>query len=836
VITLSLPSSGISGAALRSWAALPAGVRRAGGLLLFALASFGLCRLGLALTPGATSIALFWPASGLVFGALLISDPARWPELLIAAGVPIAVFNALAGQPPVLVTAFGLHNALEAALAAFLVRRLCRGRPQLAQVGHVLVMAAGPVATSGLCALLSAAVVRHVYGQPLGFLWLHLWAGTGLGMIAVGSVVLAWTEPSANRAPWSPRAYLELAALVAALGLVAWLVLDGPGGKPLAYKVLLLPPLVWTALRHGLRGATSLGLLVTLMALAAVVAGTGAFTVPDGPPAQAAVQAQVFCLAVILTALFLASAVEDRQRSAAALRDREEKYRLLVENQTDLVVKVDPDGRFLFVSPSYCRTFGMRESDLLGKQFMPLVHEEDRESTAGAMEALHRPPHAAYVEQRALTAQGWRWFAWADTAVLDETGTVRAIVGVGRDITERRLIEERLRQSEKLEAIGRLAGGVAHDFNNQLAAILGSTEYLTSSLDPDPEIRDTVNTIREAALRSAALTRQLLAFARKDPARATTVDLKRIVEDVVALLVRSIDKRIAVKTDFADAPALTSGDSDRLHAAVLNLALNARDAMPEGGTLTLSTGTVELGPEQSGVLGIAPGGYRKLCVADTGVGLTAEARAHLFEPFFTTKAPGKGSGLGLAEVYGTATAHGGAVEVTSVPGRGTTVSLLLPPAKVGAPESRPGAGVAPAHAAPRPRLRVLVVDDERNVRRSLTMLLRASGHDVVECDGGREAVRSRAAEHGSVDLAIVDMVMPEITGREVVAELRKGTPALPIIVSSGFSAGNEVEALLSEPGVFLLQKPYTSDQLQRTVLAAVQGASSPSPSRTSVSS
>ncbi|HYD40939.1 MAG TPA: MASE1 domain-containing protein [Anaeromyxobacter sp.] len=801
--------------ASRVWSTAPAKVRLAAGLLLFAAANFALSRLGLALTPGPGRVALFWPAAGLIFGALLVSDRRRWPALLVAAGLPVAAFNAHAGQPAALVAAFAIGNALEPTLGAVGVLRICGGRPRLSHPGHLLaIVVAGPLVASGLLDLLSAWVLSRIEGAPLVPVWHHLWTGSGLGIIVAGSLVLAWTEPRATRGASPAWARMERGGLVLACALAVWLVFLRPPEAARPLQVVVLPPLVWIALRLGLRGAATSGFVFVVVALASTVAGRGAFA-SAGP--QAVVHAQVFCFVVVLTNLFLANAVEGRQRAADSLRRSEEKYRLLVENQTDLVVKVDANGRFLFASPTYCRTFGKTEAELLGTNFMPLVHEEDRELTARAMEALHRPPYSAYVEQRALTAQGWRWLAWADTAVRDATGAVIAIVGVGRDVTERRQIEDRLRHAEKLEGIGRLAGGIAHDFNNQLTAILGSAEYL-SGLDLPREARDTVSGIREAALRSAGLTRQLLAFARKQPTRTMLVDLDAIVRDVCGLLERSIDKRITVTARLATRPRSVAGDPDRLHAAVLNLALNARDAMPDGGTLTIATRALEVPPERAGALGVAPGHHLEITVTDTGVGLSEEARSHLFEPFFTTKPVGKGSGLGLAEVYGTVRAHGGSAAVTSAPGAGTTVTLLLPAAEV------------PTQAAPPPSgperlaegLRVLVIDDEVNVRRSLALLLRGNGCVVQECDGSRDAVRERAAQAGSFDLAIVDMMMPDMTGAEVVAALRAAAPRLPVVVSSGFHEGGEdVEALRATPRLSFLDKPYTEEELRRTIRAAV---------------
>jgi len=800
----------------RAWTGLPAAARVGAGLLLFALANFLLSRLGLALTPGPQSVALFWPASGLVFGALLVSERRRWPALLAAAALPMAISNLYAGQPALLVATFAVGNVLEPGLAAIVATRLCGGRPRLAHPGHLIaIVLAGPLLASGLLNLLSASVLVRVFGGSLVPVWHDLWTGSGLGMIVASTPILAWTERGLSGGVGPAWTRTERLALVVVCSLAAWLVFLQAPAAARPFQVAVLPPLVWVALRLGLRGAAAAGFVFVVVALASDVAGSGAFAAAARP-----LEAQVFCFVVVLTNLFLANAVEGRERAARSFRTSEEKYRLLVENQTDLVVKVDASGHFLFASPSYCRTFGKTEAELLGTNFMPLVHEEDREPTARAMEALLRPPYATYVEQRALTVQGWRWLAWADAAVRDDSGAVVAIVGVGRDVTERRQIEDRLRHAEKLEGIGRLAGGVAHDFNNQLTAILGNAEYL-SGLDLPGEAQETVNGIREAALRSAGLTRQLLAFARKQPTRSALVDVDALVAAVRGLLERSIDKRITIATRLATRPAAVSGDPDRLHAAVLNLALNARDAMPDGGTLTIATRALAVAPEGAGPLGIAPGRYLEIAVTDTGVGLSEEARNHLFEPFFTTKAVGKGSGLGLAEVYGTVRAHGGGVSVTSAPGAGTTVALVLPAVEVPRAEPAPPAAGSDELGE---RLRVLVVDDERNVRASLALLLRGDGCEVVECDGTPDAVRERAAQAGLYDLAIVDMMMPDMTGAQVIAALRATAPGMPVVVSSGFHEGEDVEGLRAQRGVSFLDKPYTVEQLRRTIRAAVAAA------------
>ncbi len=789
-------------------------------LLFVGGAAFALCQLGLALTPRPSQLALFWPASGLAIAVLLLTEHARWPALLLALGLPIAAFNMLAGQRPATVVAFALMNAAEATLTAWLTLRWCGGRPQLERARDVLaVLAAGPLVAAGVCNLASAAVAAAVYGVPLLYTWEHVWAGSALGMLAVGSALLVWARRLPDLGSGWRGAPVELGAFLAAFGLLAWFVFGSSSPWTLSHEILLVPLLVWAALRLGIRGATAVGLTLTLVGLSATVAGRGVFSAKIADPGQAAVAAQVFCFVVVLTLLLMSSVVADRLRAAEAVRESERKYRLLVENQTDMIVKVDVEGRFLFVSPSYCRTFGKSESELLGRQFMPLVHEDDREATARAMEALHRPPHAAYVEQRALTVRGWRWLAWSDAAVLDRDGRIVEIVGVGRDVTDRREVEERLRQSEKLEAIGRLAGGVAHDFNNQLTVITSGAEYLCALRGGDRERAEAAEAIRVAAVRSAGLTRQLLAFARKQPPSTQTVDVHQIITEIVSLLSRSIDKRITVRTRLASSAALAWCDRDRVHAALLNLALNARDAMPDGGTLSFETRTVDVDLERASALEVAPGRYVETSVRDTGVGLTAEARARLYEPFFTTKPIGQGTGLGLAEVYGTARAHHGAITVDSAERRGTVFSLLLPA------EAAPATALPdpPKAAQPHPgSLRGLVVDDEQNVRISLGLLLRGNRHEVIECGGAREAVERVRSTDDRIDVAIVDMVMPDMTGRELIAYLRSVRPRLPVIVSSGYSAGHDLDAIRAEPAVEFMTKPYTEDELQRALAAAMR--------------
>ena len=505
-----------------------------------------------------------------------------------------------------------------------------------------------------------------------------------------------------------------------------------------------------------------------------------------------------------------------RKRAEEQLRRSEQRYRHLVENQQDLIVEADVDGRVRFASPSYCRLFGKSVEEVVGQRFMPLVHAEDRGATLQALEKLFLPPHTCLVEQRALTKDGWRWLAWADKAVLDENGEVVSILAVGRDVTAQRAMEERLRQSEKLQAIGQLAGGVAHDFNNQLTGILSAGEILSKALDGEPELRELAEMIVTAAGHSTRLTRQLLAYARKGKLKTVPVDVHGTVQDVIALLRRSIDKRITIRQELHAQPSATLGDAAQLHNALLNLALNARDAMPDGGELTFASRVAVLSREhvESGHLDVPPGRYVALEVRDTGVGMDAETRSHLFEPFFTTKDVGKGSGLGLAAVYGTMKIHRGAVEASSEPGKGTTFTLYFP--VVEAEARTGGAARAPAVEAKR---RILVVDDERVVRDVLRRLLERAGHQVLVADGAREGLEIYRQNWHHLDLVIMDVMMPDMDGREALAMMRELNPNVRAVLSSGYSVDGE--GTLATDGVRLLQKPYALEDVSRAIADAL---------------
>jgi PAS domain S-box-containing protein len=529
--------------------------------------------------------------------------------------------------------------------------------------------------------------------------------------------------------------------------------------------------------------------------------------------------ARLLVAAGLVLTLAMAFIIRALTRRRHAAEESEARYKLLVENQTDLIAKVDLAGRFLFVSPSYCHTFGKREEDLLGKEFMPLVHQEDQEATAKAMASLYEPPYTCHVEQRAFTTNGWRWLAWADTAVLNDEGEVVAIIGVGRDVTARKHLEDQLRQSQKLQAIGQLAGGAAHDFNNVLQAMLGHLDLAMARLGPDSPATADLRQIERGALRAAGLTRQLLAFSRRQVIKPTDLDVNRVVADMLDLVRRAIPETIELKFSPGSRSLIVHADASQLEQLLMNLCLNARDAMPAGGTLTLRTTAVEIEPASEPAVA-PPGRWVVVEVVDTGVGMNTETRERIFEPFFTTKAVGEGTGLGLATVYGIVEQHGGVVSVESELGAGSTFRVCLPAVDrdvAASPESDEDPALGGVET-------ILLAEDDEMVRAVAQRILNDAGYRVLCAADGTLAKALYEQHRGEIDLVLLDVVMPGLNGHQVHAAIRAMDGNCPVLFTSGYSGDAFPAGSQLSSGHDLLAKPYSRDVLLRRVRAVLDAA------------
>jgi PAS domain S-box-containing protein len=505
--------------------------------------------------------------------------------------------------------------------------------------------------------------------------------------------------------------------------------------------------------------------------------------------------------------------VTPRRRAEEAAHSSEERFGAVVEQIADGVALFNGDGTFAYASRTGAALLGYCPEELVGQVFSVLIHPDDQPRCADLLARLlvqPGPPITAEVRCRHKDGS-WRLIEGTGKNRLDDPA-VRAIVVTFRDVTRRRALEGQLRQSQKMDAVGQLAGGIAHDFNNLLTAVLGNLSLLVSGLPGSDPNREFAAAAERAAQRAATLTGQLLGFARQTVLRPRLLCLNTTVEEVLAILRRTIDPRIHLEVRQAGDLETVEADPGQMTQVLLNLCLNARDAMPEGGRLMIETAnvTVEEGRERQ-QLGARPGPFVRLRVGDTGCGIPAEVRERIFEPFFTTKGPGKGTGLGLAMVFGIVQQHQGWVECASEVGRGTCFDVYLP--RVRAAAEAPAAAASPPAAG---RETVLLVDDEEMIRKVGGAILRRYGYEVLLAEDGQRAVEVYRDQRDRIDLVILDLTMPRLSGRDAVRRLLEVNPAVRVLFASGYSAEQLTDAD-QRRALGFVNKPYRPEELAQVV-------------------
>jgi PAS domain S-box-containing protein len=515
--------------------------------------------------------------------------------------------------------------------------------------------------------------------------------------------------------------------------------------------------------------------------------------------------------------------ITEQKLAESNLRDSGRKLRAWLENSPVCSKVLGPDFDLQYMSSSGLRALGVDDlAQILGK---PYPFDFFPESFGGPMlDGLERAKVTGKVvttEAPMVDTKGNEmWFDSTIVPVHGDDGELDYFMVVSINTTERKQLERRLRQSEKMDAIGQLAGGVAHDFNNQLTGIINYADILLAQLEDEDE-RSCAARILGAAERAAALTAQLLAFSREGKLRTTAVDIHKTIAEVASLLAHSIDKRVQIQLHLAANPSTTTGDPAQLQSALLNLGINAGDAMAEGGEVVFATEVVNLNEEFSRSLpyDVAPGRYLRISVTDTGKGMDEETLGHIFEPFFTTKGVGEGTGLGLAAVYGTVRSHEGAIEVQSEPGQGSTFVLHLPltQSPVGCDRDGPERRQCAEGTA-----RILLVDDEECVRTSCVRILGRLGYEVVTCEDGAEAVEYYRQSWEDVDLVLLDMMMPRMNGRDAFLAMREINPDLKTLLLSGFGKDRRIQAILDEGVLGFIQKPFPRDVLTERVAEALR--------------
>ena len=505
-----------------------------------------------------------------------------------------------------------------------------------------------------------------------------------------------------------------------------------------------------------------------------------------------------------------------RKSSEEDLRRREAHSRKLIELAGLPIFSLDDLGRVTEFNRQAEILHGCGRDEALGLDYAAtFLDDRDRRRFMETLHQVIEEGAAASLECQGRKRQGQRSILlWTLTALYADSGEVIGVVAVGQDITARRRNEEHVAQAQKLETIGQLAGGIAHHFNNLLTIVMGNAELMQRSLPRESDCYHMAEQVVNAAQRAGDLTSQLLAFARKGRFKVVPVDLHDLIQRSVDLLDVTIDKRIEIRLDLQASDFMSRGDPAQLENVLLNLALNACDAMPQGGLIEISTRNASFGADDARPESLDAGHYIAIAIRDTGIGMSQETQAHIFEPFFTTKEVGKGAGLGLASVYGCVSNHGGAVTVRSAEGEGTTFEIYLP-----AERQEPA---QPARLTARPRGRILLVDDEESVRAFGAEVLRREGYEIVTCANGAEAMRVFAENPERFDLVILDMVMPKLDGLDTFRQMKRIRPDIRAMLSSGFSINDLPREILDEGVLDFLAKPYRIEQLSQKVARVIR--------------
>ena len=789
-----------------SWALMPRSLPYPAAVAILAVLYFAIAKLGLLAAVAQAVVSSAWPPAGLALAALLLVGIRYWPAITIGA----FLLNASAGVPLAGAAGIGVGNTLEAVVGALLLQHVARFRPSLERLRDVLALvllaAVGSTvvsATIGVASLWLSGAINSASYSSLSLVW---WSGDAMGVLVFGSLLLTWGA--------TPRLREYGGRAVEALVLVVLLVVltDALFRLPFNYAYAVFPVVIWAALRFGPRGAATATTLVAGLAVWSTLHGRGPFVAST--PTENLALLQIFVGLLAVTALVVAALVTERASAQQALTESEVYYRVLFESNPNplLVYALDTLG-LLAVNEAAVRQYGYTREEFL----------------AMTLEEIHLPEDVPTL--RELVAKSETGFRnrreWRhrrkDSTTIDVEITWNTLTFAGRpaalamahDITSRKSIERQLLQAQKMEAIGRLAGGVAHDFNNLLTVIFGSSDFLLEDLSVDDRHRRDVEDIKRAAQRAAALTRQLLAFSRQQVLAPQVLDLNALIADLEKMLRRLIEEDVEFRTVLAPDLGVVRADPGQLEQVIMNLAVNARDAMPQGGKLTVETANMDLDDAYAQAhVPVVPGRYVMLAVSDTGVGMDTQVKAHIFEPFFTTKEKGKGTGLGLATVYGIVKQSDGYIWVYSEPGHGTTFKIYLPRVEAAA-ES-----LAPKPISPtllRGSETVLLVEDEDIVRNLTLRVLAAHGYSVLAAADGQEALRLADRHKGPIHLLLTDVVMPNMSGRQLAERVVSARRETKVLYLSGYTDDAIVHHGVLEPGIAFLQKPFTPIGLARKV-------------------
>ena len=500
------------------------------------------------------------------------------------------------------------------------------------------------------------------------------------------------------------------------------------------------------------------------------------------------------------------------------LKASEERYRELVENANAIILRWNRDGIITFFNEYAQKFFGYSSEEIIGKHVMDTIVPED-ETTGRDLRPLmddicqHPEKYECNINENVKRNGDRVWINWTNKILLDDSGQAVGALSIGSDITRQRLLEEELRQAQKMQAIGQLAGGISHDFNNLIHGIIGYAEII-EKISTQDDVALQAKRIINTASSASNLTQQLMTFARKGSYQFKHCDLHQLIADTTSIIKHTFPRNIEVNTVLAASNPLFLGEATQIKNALLNLCLNARDAMPKGGALSISSENDTLYTAiKVGEFQIPAGEYVRLRIEDTGDGMEEDVISHIFEPFFTTKgiSSGAGMGMGLATSYGTMHLHRGAISCISKPGQGTLFEILLPV------DSQPAVNLAPSKKATAPSISMLIVDDEAMVLSYSKQLFSLHGHRVSTFSRPISALEYYRDNWRTLDLVILDMVMPEMNGQQLFAAMKLVNPHIKAIISSGYSSEARIEELLGAGIWGYVSKPFTYEVLEQKI-------------------
>ncbi len=734
----------------------------------------------------------------------MLLGPRYWPAVTLGA----FLVNFTGGIAPLAAATIAVGNTLEAVAAALLLIKLAKFRPSLESLRDVLALVVlGAIVSPVLSATVGATVLSQsgsAVGIPYGTIWFAWYSGDAIGVLLVTALILAWA--SGPRPIVTGRDAIEASVLASTLVTFTVVLFQ----TPFSYVYAIFPVTIWAALRFGPRGASTASFVVSAFAIWYTVHSIGPFA--NSTAVNNLFELQTFIALLALTSLMLAGLIAERRAAESALGISRQQHRDIIHYASVGVLQTDPDGKIVLANPALARILGYDGPEQLVGQHTTEVLFWDPTQRSAFVSQFEGSPEGAGFEMQWKRMDGSP--VWVDVharAVRDDAGRTSYFEGFAYDLTGRKSLEGQFRQAQKMEAVGRLAGGVAHDFNNLLTVIGSCTDFILSDKTLPEEHRADLTEVKKATDRATSLTRQLLAFGRTQVLRPATISLNDRLTELLPMLKRLFETTIDIRIESAPDLWAVRADPTQVEQVLLNLALNARDAMPDGGTLTFSTENSVIRRELGGLdqeYTMNAGDYVLLRVRDTGVGMDADTQRKVFEPFFTTKETGKGTGLGLATAYGIVKQSGGYIKVLTAPGKGAEFLIYLPRTdtaltdKVIVPE-RPSNG--PASGT------ILVVEDEGGVRQALHRLLAAEGYTVLTASNGADALKLFAAARDEIALLITDIVMPAMSGRTLAEKCRALRGTLKVIYVSGYTRDSLLSQQTFADGTEFIEKPFTRD-------------------------